>query len=88
MDNKFDVAINCPKEVAKGVGPQHTEYAGSFTAVPSSKANGGTLLGKVTLFVDGVLADLGAAGDATVDVVLVPRVGDITVYFAPTIQNA
>ncbi|PUZ50422.1 hypothetical protein GQ55_6G057800 [Panicum hallii var. hallii] len=88
-DNKFDVAINVPKEDALKVGPQYSEYAGSFSAVPSSKADGGTLLGKISLFVDGVLADLGASGDATVDVVLVPRTaGEVKVYLPPTIQNA
>ena len=90
-DNKFDVAINVPKQDALKVGPQHSEYAGSFSAVPSSKADGGTLLGKVSLFVDGVLADLGlgAGGNATVDVVLVPRTaGEVKVYLPPTIQNA
>ncbi|RLN05189.1 uncharacterized protein C2845_PM13G05290 [Panicum miliaceum] len=88
-DNKFDVAINVPKEDALKVGPQCSEYAGSFSAVPSSKAGGGTLLGKVSLFVDGVLADLGASGDATVDVVLVPRTAaEVKVYLPPTIQNA
>ncbi|KAG2577243.1 aureusidin synthase-like [Panicum virgatum] len=88
-DNKFDVAINVPKQDALKVGPQHSEYAGSFSAVPSSKADGGTLLGKISLFVDGVLADLGASGDATVDVVLVPRTaGEVKVYLPPTIQNA
>ena len=89
--NKFDVAINVAGEDALKVGPQCSEYAGSFSAVPSSKADGGTLLGKVSLFVDGVLADLGlgAGGNATVDVVLVPRTaGEVKVYLPPTIQNA
>ena len=89
--NKFDVAINVAGEDALKVGPQCSEYAGSFSAVPSSKADGGTLLGKVSLFVDGVLADLGlgAGGHATVDVVLVPRTaGEVKVYLPPTIQNA
>ncbi|OEL13913.1 (+)-larreatricin hydroxylase, chloroplastic [Dichanthelium oligosanthes] len=89
FDNKFDVAINVPKEDASKLGPQHIEYAGSFSAVPSSKADGGTLLGKITLFVDGVLDDLGAAGDATVDIVLVPRTAEkIQIYLPPTIENA
>ena len=89
--NKFDVAIGVPGDQAGKVGPDHSEYAGSFSAVPSSKADGGTLLGKVSLFVDGVLADLGlgAGGNATVDVVLVPRTaGEVKVYLPPTIQNA
>jgi len=89
--NKFDVAINVAGEDALKVGPQCSEYAGSFSAVPSSKADGGTLLGKVSLFVDGVLADLGlgAGGNATVDVVLVPRTaGEVKVYLPPTIQTA
>ena len=89
VENKFDVAIGVPGDQAGKVGPDHSEYAGSFSAVPSSKADGGTLLGKISLFVDGVLADLAASGDATVDVVLVPRTaGEVKVYLPPTIQNA
>ena len=63
------------------VGLQHNEYAGSFGSVASSSdttGGGGTLEGKLTLVLDDVLADIGAGGD-TVDVVLVPRAGDIKV---------
>uniref|UniRef100_A0A0A9B4Z2 Tyrosinase copper-binding domain-containing protein n=1 Tax=Arundo donax TaxID=35708 RepID=A0A0A9B4Z2_ARUDO len=86
---KLDVAINLPKELAPKVGPQHSEYAGSFVSVASSKEKGagtGTLEGKITLVIDDVLADIGASGE-TVDVVIVPRTGDIKINLPLRIQN-
>uniref|UniRef100_A0A0A9E5B9 Polyphenol oxidase C-terminal domain-containing protein n=1 Tax=Arundo donax TaxID=35708 RepID=A0A0A9E5B9_ARUDO len=72
------------------VGPQHSEYAGSFVSVASSKEKGagsaGTLEGKVTLVIDDVLADISASGD-TIDVVIVPRTGDIKINLPLRIQN-
>ncbi|EES13482.1 polyphenol oxidase II, chloroplastic [Sorghum bicolor] len=89
INNKFDVIINVPKEDAGKVGPKDCEYAGSFTAVPSSNAAGGTLVGKVTLFIDGVLADLGLTNESAVDIVLVPHTDEeIKIYLPPTIENA
>ncbi|WVZ94651.1 hypothetical protein U9M48_040517 [Paspalum notatum var. saurae] len=88
-ENKFDVAINLPKEVATMVAPQYKEFAGSFSVVPSSVKGGGKLEGKITLDIDQVLADIGVAGNATsVDVVIVPRTPhEIKLYDAPMIQN-
>lgn len=85
---KFDVAINLPKDLAPKVGPQYSEYAGSFVSVASSSdtGSGGTLEGKLTLVLDDVLADIGASGD-TVDVVLVPRAGEIKINLPLRIQN-
>ena len=89
INNKFDVIINVPKEDAGKVGPKDCEYAGSFTAVPSSNAAGGTLVGKVTLFIDGVLEDLGLTGESAIDIVLVPHTDEeIKIYLPPTIENA
>ncbi|WVZ94639.1 hypothetical protein U9M48_040507 [Paspalum notatum var. saurae] len=88
--NKFDVAINVPKELAAKVAPVYKEYAGCFSVVPSSVKNGGKMEGKVTLAIDLVLADIvGAAINATtVDVVIVPRTRhEIKLYLAPVIQN-
>ncbi|KAL6658897.1 hypothetical protein ACP70R_002937 [Stipagrostis hirtigluma subsp. patula] len=84
---KFDVAINLPKDLAAKVGPQYSEYAGSFVSVASSGDGGSTLEGKVTLVLDDVLADIGAGGDDAVDVVIVPRSGDIKINLPPRIQN-
>ena len=57
--------------------------------MPSSKAGGGTLKGRITLSIDDVLDDVMGDGDTTVDVVLVPRTaGEVKVYLPPTIQNA
>ncbi|WVZ94640.1 hypothetical protein U9M48_040508 [Paspalum notatum var. saurae] len=89
-ENKFDVAINVPKESAAKVAPQYKEYAGCFSVVPSSVESGGEMEAKVTLAIDQVLADvLGAASNATtVDVVIVPRTPHaIKLYLPPTIQN-
>jgi polyphenol oxidase len=87
-ENKFDVAINVPGDQALQVGPENSEYAGSFAVVPSSKAGGGTLEGRITLFIDDVLDDVMGDGDTTVDVVLVPRTDEeIKVFLPPTIQN-
>ncbi|AQK50299.1 Polyphenol oxidase chloroplastic [Zea mays] len=89
INNKFDVVINVAREDAARVGPKDSEYAGSFSAVPSSNAAGGTLVGKFTLALDGVLADLGLAGASAVDIVLVPHTeGEIKLYLPPTIENA
>ncbi|PUZ50424.1 hypothetical protein GQ55_6G058000 [Panicum hallii var. hallii] len=86
--NKFDVAINVPTDQALKVGPENYEYAGSFAVVPSSKAGGGTLQGKLALPIDEVLADIEADGDSAVDVVIVPRTGgEIKLKLCPTIQN-
>ena len=88
VENKFDVAIGVPGDQAGKVGPDHSEYAGSFAVVPSSKAGGGTLEGRITLFVDDVLDDVMGDGDTTVDVVLVPRTDEeIKVHLPPTIEN-
>ncbi|KAJ1267647.1 hypothetical protein BS78_07G073400 [Paspalum vaginatum] len=86
-DNKFDVAINLPKELAVNVAPQHKEYAGCFSVVPSSVHRGGKLEGQVTLAIDDVLADV-AGNVTTVDVVIVPRTPhEIKLYLAPRIHN-
>ncbi|WVZ94653.1 hypothetical protein U9M48_040519 [Paspalum notatum var. saurae] len=86
--NKFDVAINVPKEKVGEVGPTHVEYAGSFSIVPSSKEGGGDLEGKVALCIEEVLKDIGAASDEDVDVVLVPRTAaDIKLSVPPVIEN-
>ncbi|KAG2577244.1 polyphenol oxidase I, chloroplastic-like [Panicum virgatum] len=88
VENKFDVAIGVPGDQASKVGPDHTEYAGSFAVVPSSKAGGGTLEGRITLFVDDVLDDVMGDRDTTVDVVLVPRTDEeIKLHLPPTIEN-
>ncbi|OEL36751.1 Polyphenol oxidase, chloroplastic [Dichanthelium oligosanthes] len=85
--NKFDVAINVPASKGLQVGPQCTEYAGTFAVVPSSKEGGGTLQCKIVLCIDDVLTDIKADNDSTINLVIVPRTdAAINLNLAPTIQ--
>ncbi|KAF8662492.1 hypothetical protein HU200_056082 [Digitaria exilis] len=86
--NKFDVALNVPKDSALDVGPQNFEFAGSFAVVPASGLAGEKVKGGVTFSVEECLKDIKAADDSTVDVIIVPRTeGEIRINSAPTIQS-
>nr|CAB3480245.1 unnamed protein product [Digitaria exilis] len=84
---KFDVAINAPKESAEKVGPQYGEYAGSFASVQAAKEKpGDRRVVKLAIPIDDVLADLGVGAGVPVNVVIVPRAGDVKIGKAPKIE--
>ncbi|KAL6659429.1 hypothetical protein ACP70R_003469 [Stipagrostis hirtigluma subsp. patula] len=84
---KFDVAINVPKEEAVKVGPQYKEYAGSFASVQSTKEKpGDTVVTKLAVPIDEVLADIGVKAGEAVSVVVVPRTEGLTLNKAPRIE--
>ncbi|MED6130683.1 hypothetical protein PIB30_002794 [Stylosanthes scabra] len=71
---KFDVFIN--DEDDKAVGPNNTEFAGSFVNVPHSHKHKNKKMKTVLrLGLTDLLEDLGAEGDDSVMVTLVPRYG-------------
>ncbi|CAI0468564.1 unnamed protein product [Linum tenue] len=73
---KFDVALNDDDDGAPA-GPRDTEFAGSFVNVPHRQKPGASKFKTaLTLGITDLLEDLGADGDDTVVVTLVPKVGE------------
>ncbi|VAI53374.1 unnamed protein product [Triticum turgidum subsp. durum] len=81
---KFDVLVNVPKGQEARVGPQDTEFAGSFENLPHGGGDGGGRgMGKLKLTyrfaLRELIEDLGCGQDRRLDVTLVPRAGDMVV---------
>ncbi|CAL1397916.1 unnamed protein product [Linum trigynum] len=73
---KFDVALNDDDDGAPA-GPRDTEFAGSFVNVPHRQKPGASKFKTaLTLGITDLLEDLGADGDDTVVVTLVPQAGE------------
>ncbi|KAJ4703427.1 Polyphenol oxidase [Melia azedarach] len=70
---KFDVYVNDEDE--KPIGPENTEFAGSFVNVPHKHKHGKKMKTCLRLGLTDSLEDLGAEADDSVIVTLVPRYG-------------
>ncbi|XP_039019709.1 polyphenol oxidase, chloroplastic-like [Hibiscus syriacus] len=68
---KFDVYVNVEDEA--NIGPDNTEFAGSFVNVPHKHRHGKTLKTCLRLGLSDLLEDLGAEDDDSVMVILVPK---------------
>ncbi|XP_020150179.1 polyphenol oxidase I, chloroplastic [Aegilops tauschii subsp. strangulata] len=81
---KFDVLVNVPKGQEARVGPQDTEFAGTFENLPHGGGDGGGRgMGRLTLTyrfaLRELVEDLGCGQDRRLDVTLVPRAGGMVV---------
>ncbi|VAI53373.1 unnamed protein product [Triticum turgidum subsp. durum] len=80
---KFDVLVNVPKGQEARVGPQDTEFAGSFENLPHGGGDGGGRgMGRLRELVE----DLGCGQDRRLDVTLVPRAGEMVVVDAVRVE--
>ncbi|XBH75978.1 hypothetical protein VPH35_102691 [Triticum aestivum] len=81
---KFDVLVNVPKGQEARVGPQDSEFAGSFENLPHGGGDGGGRgMGRLTLTyrfaLRELVEDLGCDQDRRLDVTLIPRAGEMVV---------
>ena len=76
---KFDVYINAPDP--GGIGPDCSEYAGSFFNVPHMKRTDGSMMvnTKLRLGITDLIDALNVDGDESVIVTLMPRMGTVTI---------
>ncbi|KAM3296830.1 hypothetical protein ACQJBY_038930 [Aegilops geniculata] len=81
---KFDVLVNVPKGQEARVGPQDSEFAGTFENLPHGGGDGGGRgMGRLKLTyrfaLRELVEDLGCGQDRRLDVTLVPRAGEMVV---------
>ena len=82
---KFDVLVNVPKGQEGRVGPQNSEFAGSFVNLPHGGGDGGgggsmgTLKLAYRFPLRELVEDLGCGGDRLLNVTLVPVAGKMVV---------
>lgn len=76
---KFDVLVNIPRGQEGKVGPQNTEFAGSFTHVPHGKTAGASMAMRKLSYqfaLRELLQDLKSGKAKTLDITIVPVKGD------------
>ncbi|GMJ14354.1 hypothetical protein HRI_005104600 [Hibiscus trionum] len=86
---KFDVYVNHEDDTL--IGPEYTEFAGSFVNVPHSHKHGNKAMTSMRLGLTDLLEELDAEGDDAVVVTLVPqdgkglaKIGGINIEFVRT----